>query len=231
MAKGNKKDRNSRNGRFRNADSLKRPKHHLQPRESILIICEGKETEPRYFRSFREMYKLELVEIEIIGEGAAPITVVDRALEIREEREEEAKKKGFFTKPKFDEVWCVFDREGNHQSPSFHQAVNKALAKKLELAISNPSFEFWFIIHFEQTTKPFQNASDVIPHLKKHIPNYQKNLEVCNKIFHLTEDAIKHSEWILNSHKENSAESYPNPSTEVHMLVKKLKAMTKYGVS
>jgi len=230
VAKGNKKDRSS-NTRIRTIDSLKRPDPRRQPRKSMLIVCEGQETEPRYFTSLKAMYKLKLVEIEIIGKGETPITVVNRALTMQEEREKDAEKDGFFTGSKFDEVWCVFDREGNHQSPSFHQAVNKALANKLELAISNPSFEFWFIIHFEQTTKPFQNASDVIPHLKKHIPNYQKNLEVCNKIFHLTEDAIKHSEWILNSHKENSAESYPNPSTEVHMLVKKLKAMTKYGVS
>ena len=229
MAKG----KSNKNERFRTTDSLKRPKHHLQPRESILIVCEGKETEPRYFRSFREMYKLELVEIEIIGEGAAPITVVDRAIEIQKEREKEAKnasKEGIFNKPKFDEVWCVFDREGNHQSPSFHPAVNKALANKLKLAISNPSFEFWFIIHFEQTTKPFQNADDVIAYLKKnHLPDYEKNSEVCNKIFHLTDTAINYSELIIKNHQGNSSELYPSPSTEVHLLIKKLKAMSNYG--
>lgn len=51
-----------------------------------------------------------------------------------------------------DEIWCVFDVESPKSHPNLLNAI--ALAKKngINLAISNPCFELWLILHFEDQT-------------------------------------------------------------------------------
>ena len=57
----------------------------------MLLVCEGSKTEPQYFRSLQRELKLLPVEIEIVGQGAAPITVVQRAVEMRKTRTREVR--------------------------------------------------------------------------------------------------------------------------------------------
>src|SRR3546814_2092815 len=75
-----------------------------------------------------------------------------------------------------DEVLCVFDREAAAASKDFLRAC--ALAKtakprkgqQFELAISNPCFEVWVLLHFERSARPFANCQEVIRSLKQHRP-------------------------------------------------------------
>lgn len=39
----------------------------------------------------------------------------------------------------------------------------------------NPCLEFWFLLHFVQTSKPFNNCTDAENELKKYLPDYQKS--------------------------------------------------------
>ena len=70
----------------RKIDSYNRQQGSKEPRKSILIVSEGSKTEPIYFNSLKRILRLAMVDVDIVGEGAAPITVVDRAIELREER-------------------------------------------------------------------------------------------------------------------------------------------------
>jgi hypothetical protein len=40
---------------------------------------------------------------------------------------------------------------------------------------SMPSIEFWFLLHYQLTTKEFKNADEVIEMLKKYIPDFSKS--------------------------------------------------------
>ena len=40
--------------------------------------------------------------------------------------------------------------------------------------LNNPCLEFWFLLHFEQTTKYFRNCSGSEKQLKKHLTDYEK---------------------------------------------------------
>ena len=123
----------------RDLSSLDRRSRQQPPRQSILIVCEGKATEPNYFQSLRRELRLSSVEVQIEGEGAASIcTVVERAIQIKNERRREAKKarkQGNRRVVPFDEVWCVFDVERLADNPSFDRAVKKARASDFHLAI------------------------------------------------------------------------------------------------
>ncbi|RLC89521.1 MAG: hypothetical protein DRI37_03650 [Chloroflexi bacterium] len=221
MAKPNRR-------RARSADSFKRRPGSRPPRQCILVVCEGLKTEPNYFKALCRELKLTSVEVEVVtGEGSAPISVVDSALELKHRRERDVRKERT-TKLKFDEVWCVFDRENPQDNPSFPRAVNKATSNKLELAVSTPAFEYWYLLHFIYTDKPFRDASEVIEVLKKHIPHYEKNQDIFNRceLLERTAVAIERAArgW---SQRVDKNERFPNSSTLVFKLVQKLQDMSQ----
>jgi hypothetical protein len=185
----------------------------------LLIVCEGAETEPNYFKALRKKLKLRMVEIEIKEDAGAPNTIVATAERIAAKRSKEEK---------FDEIWCVFDREGEHYNKPFHDAVQKAQALHYQLAISNPAFEYWYILHFERTTRVFQDGKDAKDYLQKHIPDYKENMPVFPFLEEKTSYAISASRQVLETHpcKEDL---FPNPSTFVYELVEELIMMSPSG--
>lgn len=154
------------------------------------------------------------------------ITVVNRAIAEQEKRRKSVKKtqkKYYSSEPMFDEVWCVFDVEGiTINKEPFHKAIDKADAHNLHLAVSNPAFEYWYLLHFEITTRPFINAKDIITTLKTHLPNYEKAGNVFEQIFDKTTTAINHAKRAFKNHPDKHSH-FPNPSTGVFKLVETLK--------
>ncbi len=205
--------------RGRSRSSLRRRPGDRKPRFCILIVCEGEKTEPYYFEALREGYRLSTVEVEVVGgdiSGSAPISVVNHSLAMIKERKREADKSAYISR--FDMVWCVFDQE-NPPHVSFQEAINKAdQAKKdkVHIAVSTPSFEYWCLLHFENTDRPFHNADEVIRTLKRHLPDYDKK-ETFDEIADKTEEAVQRAHRIWCN---RVGERFPNPSTSVYKLVK-----------
>lgn len=61
----------------------------------------------------------------------------------------------------------------SHIKKQIQEAAKLANTNKIELIISNPSFEIWFLLHFIYTTKYYDNKS-LIDDLKAYVPNYKK---------------------------------------------------------
>ncbi len=68
----------------------------------------------------------------------------------------------------FEEVWVVFDVEhaSNGRGPAIAPAVQAAIGKKLKLAISNPSFEVWYLLHDRVNPPGVMTSAACIPHLR-----------------------------------------------------------------
>ena len=195
------------------------------PGRNLLIVCEGAETEPNYFLALRSYLKLTTVQVMIESRGGAPISIVQRAEQIVTQRKKEFRAQKTTAKA-FEEVWCVFDVENIHDNPSFLEAVRKADEQKFSLAISNPAFEFWYILHFEHTTRPFANGSELKDHLRRlHLPTYSESRPVFSELIDRTTLAIRRSSTILEKHPQGR-ERFPNPSTYVHLLVNELLTMS-----
>ena len=47
--------------------------------------------------------------------------------------------------------------------------------------VNNPCLEFWFLLHFEKTSKYFNTCSSVETELKKHLKNYEKTQKFFTK--------------------------------------------------
>jgi hypothetical protein len=119
--------------------------------------------------------------------------------------------------------------ENPNLNPTFSTAVKKADQNHFNLAISNPAFEYWYILHFEKTTRPFTNGQEAKQYLARLISNYHEALPVFFTLLPKTKTAIQFSKSVVENHPEGNSR-FPNPSTTVHLLVEKLINMSSSGL-
>ncbi|SNQ49364.1 conserved hypothetical protein [Frankia canadensis] len=86
------------------------------------------------------------IRIEIVVAPGVPATLVRRAVEKARD-------------PEIDECWCTFDVEWPTNHPNLKQAVSLARENGIRLAISNPCFELWLVLHFEDHRRFSDNAT------------------------------------------------------------------------
>ncbi len=226
MPKRKPANRNLRRHERRNDSYDRRPGSRPGGR-CILIVCEGAETEPNYFKSLRDFLKLSIIQVQIQGRASAPITVINEALKQVEKREQEIERNPNLKR--FEAVWCVFDVENPHHNSTFDQAVQIAKQNKFQLAVSNPAFEFWYILHFEYTTRPFVDGDELKRYLKQnHISGYDPAKSVFDELMDTIRVAIQNSKSILKNHPQGE-QPFPNPSTQVHLLVEEMVEMSPSG--
>jgi hypothetical protein len=120
---------------------LRRRKPFREPKPRILIVCEGTRTEPEYFTDLRNRER-SLVEL-VIEAGGTPKTLVERAVALKKESKRQAKKDPNLG---YEHVWCVFDVD---EHPYVAEAQQQARDNKIDVAISNPCFELWALLHFQ----------------------------------------------------------------------------------
>lgn len=120
-----------------------------QAKHRILIICEGKKTEPRYFKELQHRFRNPLVHVEINDESGVPLTLVERAVALRDAAIRNAKGQRD-DNLLFDEIWCVCDVD---EHPNLSQACNQAREEGIHVALSNPCFELWALLHFQDQTR------------------------------------------------------------------------------
>ena len=155
------------------------------------------------------------------GFGSAPISVTDTAVNLRDSRKQEAVRSPILDE--YDEVWCVIDVEAPTPHESLDRAVFKARDHGLNVAISNPCFEFWYLLHFRRTSALMQTSADVMNALKRHYPQYKKNDPASFRMFDpLTDRAIANADAVLREKHYGEDLRKCNPSTHVHRLVRRL---------
>src|SRR5262249_9464217 len=79
-----------------------------EPKRRILIICEGRETEPGYFKAFQHKMRNPRVHVELARETGVPLTIVEEAVRLKAKAERDAKRQRD-ENLRWDEVWGVFD--------------------------------------------------------------------------------------------------------------------------
>ena len=192
--------------------SRRRARRRTYPR--ILIVCEGKKTEPNYFGALKN--ELRLSGAEITGESnPSPTSVVAFA----GERYEQEKKAGF----PFDQVFCVFDKNSH---TDYQQALTQITAMKphrvFHAIMSVPAFEYFLLLHYKYTTKPY-TSKQVLSELKKHIHGYRKGKE---NIYDIVRDKLETAKTHAKKSMKAAANNHTdNPSTKAHQLVEFMQNM------
>lgn len=204
----------------RQASDLKRRKEQRAPYDRVLIVCEGEKTEPNYFNELVDYYKLNSANVEVTGDcGSSPMSVASYADKLYRESLDENNA--------FDRVFCVFDRDSHGD---YQQALAKIAGLKpqcLFTAITSvPCFEYWLLLHFTYTDRPFQStgknsiAATVLQELKRYWPEYEKSVSGSfSRCVGQLDFAKANAARAL---KSAQASGNDNPSTRVHELVEYL---------
>lgn len=137
---------------------LRRRPRQQQPRQSILIVCLGEQTEFRYFQALKQDFRLPAVRVAIESTSRDPHSVIALARRLH--------KQGAF-----DEVWCVFDHEFPPNNTLFQPAVEAARQNSFKLAVSNPAFEVWLLLHFRYTARSFTDNNELVHQLRNAYPS------------------------------------------------------------
>ncbi|PSU97833.1 hypothetical protein C0W80_16030 [Photobacterium leiognathi subsp. mandapamensis] len=216
------------------AQEKKRQIGKREPYPKFLVVCEDTVSGLIYLQKAVIHYKLSTANFSIVGIGEDPLNIVKRA-EIEYDKEKKS------TRPAFDKVFCVFDRDTHH---SYYNALSKitSLNDKIKLDFisdesnsvkefkpvfvaiqSNPCFELWLLCHFEYTTKLYtksQNKSasgHVKDDIKKYLPDYDKSSDkVFEQTINLLPSALKHASSLREFCEVNMLEA---PYTDMDNLM------------
>jgi hypothetical protein len=146
--------------------SLKRKRSSRNPKAKIIIVSEGRLTEPDYFYALARACGA-LVSFDVILERGAgvPLSVVEKAIETfrRSQR--------LTSFGRNDTIWAVFDRD---EHPHFETAIERAKAAGVKPIISIPCFELWLVLHFIEWDRPIDRHA-IQRRLRDLMPSYDPN--------------------------------------------------------
>ncbi len=188
--------------------------------KTFLIVTEGEKTEPNYLNAIKDRLRLSTIDVQIIHPSQTdPLSLTKSAIALRDKRKKEIAKGS--DKVPYDEVWVVFDLEtldSAHRQKA-NEAKKLTAINTINFAVSDPSFEYWLLLHEEYTTAPFQDAAQVEQYLKSKtsLKNYSKGKWLPSTEFlDKTPIAVKNAGKCRAYHKSSNS---INPMTTVDNLI------------
>lgn len=183
----------------------------------VYIVCEGK-TEQNYFTGLRTRNSgVEI--IPVYGKCTDPKSIIDFA-------QEKMNNKWSIDLDEGDGVWCAFDVDENT-----NQALTeaKAKAKDIQIALSNPCFELWLLLHYKTILSQI-SREEALQELKKFIKYYDKGKNISPLLAEKTPIAITNAKRLNQIHYKNKVSLIgreSNPSTQVFKLVEFIEQLSK----
>ncbi|MEU6410637.1 RloB family protein [Microbispora sp. NPDC046933] len=199
------------------------PRGSRQPqtaqRREILVFTEGRKTEPLYIQQWHRKHRDQVI-VAIGDFHGGPLQLVEAA---RDRRESDLREQKRGRGRAFDEYWCVFDVDEHHSLP---RAIELASLSSINIAVSNPCIELWFVLHFKD-----QRAS-----LDRYeAQDSAKALLGCDKVLTTRaleqlierhEIAMSRAQALDRKHDGDGSPSRSNPSTDVWRLIQRIRRST-----
>lgn len=198
-----------------------RPKGNKALALQVFVFTEGVLTEPTYLRLFQKVHRNGRghlsARLVVRPCGADPRRIVERAL--NEKRKAQRNRLA-----KNDQYWAMFDRD---QHSRFDEAIDLARSNGIHLAISNPCFELWGVLHHQDLNQPV-SCQECQAILAKLCPDYgprktfgsEKLIRTCYRV------AVDRADQLVARRAE---EGMPGgtPCTTVHELTEAYRALAK----
>jgi RloB-like protein len=176
-----------------------------------MVFTEGKNSEPDYVNGLKRLPHIAedvALNLQLFPEHGVPLTLVQHA--IRQGKD-----------PEIDECWCLFDVEWPKNHPNLMDAVSRARSRGVMLAMSNPCFEQWLVLHHQDQTK-FLTTKDV-EHLSRELDGRAgKSIDPATYM-PLRKIASKRAEALAERHEHNGTR-FPddNPSSGMYLFLRSL---------
>ena len=180
----------------------------------FLIICEGEKTERLYFNKYRKRNN----GLKIL----TPNTKVTDPRNLVKFAKSQIQKY-WIDFDYGDQVWCVFDADNNTPA-NLAAARQSAEQSNINLCLSNPCFELWYLLHYTYHYTPI-STSDLLQKLTKYIPNYNKLKAYFESLFDKRGGAIIIARKLNKQHSDSGVELLSlasSPSTFIVELIQQI---------
>ena len=197
---------------------ISRKSAHTRKRNPVVyLICEGSETEIRYFKRFRSRG---------CNSDIIPISSQYKSADRLVQKAKATMGNNPYYPEDGDSIWCVFDRDDNSNEVLL-RAKQSAQKEGYHLAYSNPSFELWFLLHFVNQQAEVEDCQALIRLLKQpgRLPDYEKNKDYFDVLKPLQATAIQRAKARADQVQNQGLEPISrqsNPLTTIWELVEYL---------
>lgn len=195
------------------AQSYNRGRSFRDPRPTVLIVCEDTKSSKSYIEDAALHFRVR-AKVEVIHCGKTdPSGIISHAIQ---------------NKSKFDRVFCVIDRDSH---ANWDVAVQQGNAH-ITVISSYPCFEYWLILHFKYSRKPYSatgpksSGDKCLDDLRaiKSMEAYQKG--ATTSIFGaLINDLPTACANSIRALKDAESTGEHNPSTRFHEVIEFFKVL------
>jgi hypothetical protein len=200
------------------------PRHPHAPHRlarRTLLACEGRATERGYFEALRKHLKLPADVLHVLDTPATTPLALVKAVVLERDRRIEARA---FDPRGGDACWVVCDGDEHRRSDArgWDAAWRLARAEGVKVAVSNPSFELWYLLHFADQHAAL-DAREAREKLKRHVPGYTKaQVLFPDPLATRTADAVRRAKVLDQRAAGEGLGPFANPSSGVQALVAEL---------
>ena len=157
----------------------------------FIVSTEGEKTEPQYLRMLQDINPDVYIKCLSNRKESDPEKVLLRMTNYLSSNKLE----------NGDEAWLMVDKD-DWTDTQLHPLAEWAESKEaFGLALSNPNFEYWLLLHFEDGNK-VNNSQKCNVRLKKALPKYEKRIDIRkyndSNIRQATERARRRDHHVLN---------------------------------
>lgn len=206
----------------RRFEPLKRRVLFKSPRARVTIYTEGRKTEVDYLNQLRLYLGALPFELVVVGGVGVPHTIADRLIaEVNIARRQNRSQ----SYAKTDEFWAVFDRD---EHPQVGGAIARCASANIQVAFSNPCFEVWLILHFqdydraEHRTQTQQKLTELCT---KYDQYKSKTAEFAEYMTHL--DTAEHRAEVQLCRRNQEGQPPGPPFTTFYELTRRLKFLAQ----
>ncbi len=190
---------------------------------ALLIVCEGRETEPNYLNGFCDAKRINHANVTIVrGDGETDALSLVRKAQRRFEIDRD-----------FDRVFVVCDCENEDLSSARSLASTRlkhitGRQVTVELIVTRPCFEFWLLLHFEYVAPSLLTADSALDLLRRHVTDYHKaDRTVFKKVEAGLDRAMIHAARLRADIAKVGVQS---PDTDMTLLIEMLLTLTRNGL-
>ena len=198
---------------------IRRRRSHIEPKRRFILFCEGKNTEPTYFSALKRTWTGALIDVETRPGVGVPMTIARAAVGYaKSEGLTKASRRKKYSFEEKDEVWAVFNRD---EHPKFNQAVSLCQDNNVGVALSNPCFELWLILHERDYDRPNHHhaVQKELKNLRPEYDNQKRKIPDCNDLVTRVKSAEKRGEVLINR-RVTEGNPRGNPSTTIGILTR-----------
>lgn len=184
------------------------------PRNIVLVVVEG-ETERNYFNGLKERDSDIKIVLERPG-PADPFRLVKTCIDHMEDKDVNI--------DDGDLAICAFDMDENPPE-RIARAAELARENGMIIALSNPCFELWLALHYQDVYRPVDRR-EATAMVKKHFSRYTKTCDL-GAVIARRENAMRRSRRLMGIAGATDAMDLIdlNPASSMHIALEAIDAL------